>query len=160
MDFIEGLLNSSGYTVIFVVVDMFTKYNHFLSIKHPFTAAYIVQVFMDNIVKLHGIPKTIICDKDKIFTSNFWTELFKLLKTKLKFSSTYRPQMDGQTERVNQFLEILLRCSVQTSPKVWSQWLSLAELCYNTAYHSNPHCSALHLKPYMGLIHPPLSFQH
>jgi hypothetical protein len=141
MDFIEGLPTFSGYIMILVVVDRFTKYNHFLPIKHPFTTAYIAQVFMDNIVKLHGVPTTSVCDRDKVFTSNFWTELFKLLKIELKFSSACHPQTNDQTERVNQCLEILLRWCIQTSPKVWSKWLSLVELWYNTTYHSSLQCS-------------------
>jgi hypothetical protein len=72
------------------------------SIKHPFTAPVNVQVFLDNIVKLHGVPQTIISDRDKVFISAFWSDLFKLLKTDLKLSSDYHPQTDGQTERVNQ----------------------------------------------------------
>jgi hypothetical protein len=83
-------------------------------------------VFSDNIVKLHGVPKTMVCDKDIIFTSGFWTELFKLLKTDLKLSSAYHPQTDGQTEHVNQCLEMFLRCSVQETPKQWAKWLPLA----------------------------------
>jgi hypothetical protein len=101
MNFIEGLLSSNGYIVILVVVDRFTKYSHFLPIKHPYTATSITQVFLDNVVKLHVIPKSIICDRDKVFTSSFWTALFKLLKTGLELCSTYHPQPDGQTERVN-----------------------------------------------------------
>jgi hypothetical protein len=117
MDFIEGLPNSNGYTIILVIVDRFTKYSHFYPIKHPFTASTIAQVFMDNIVKLHGTPKSIVSDRDEVFTSSFWSELFKLLKTDLKLSSAYHPQSDGQTERVNQYLEMFLRCAVQETPK-------------------------------------------
>jgi hypothetical protein len=112
MDFIEGLPNSNGYTIILVIVDRFTKYSHFYPIKHPFTASTIAQVFMDNIVKLHGTPKSIVSDRDEVFTSSFWSELFKLLKTDLKLSFAYHPQSDGQTERVNQYLEMFLRCAV------------------------------------------------
>jgi hypothetical protein len=117
MDFIEGLPISNGFSVIWVIVDRFTKYGHFIPIKHPYSAASIAQKFLDNIVKLHGIPKSIVCDRDKIFTSNFWTKLFKLLKTDLKLSLAYHPQTDGQTERLNQCLEMYLRCSVQETPK-------------------------------------------
>jgi hypothetical protein len=109
MDFIEGLPSSNGYAMIFVVVDRFTKYSHFFRVKHPFTATSIAQVFLDNVVKLHGIPKSIVCDRDKVFTSSFWTPLFKLLKTDLRLSFAYHPQSDGQTERVNQCLEMFLR---------------------------------------------------
>jgi hypothetical protein len=112
MDFIEGLPLSNGFSAILVVVDRFTKYSHFVPIKHPYLVASIAQVFMDHIVKLHGIPKSIVCDHDKVFTSLFWIELFKLLKTGLKLSSAYHPQTDGQTERVNQCLEMFLRCAI------------------------------------------------
>jgi hypothetical protein len=79
MNFIEGLPLSNGYSVILVVVDKFTKYSHFIPVKHPFSAASIASLFLDNIVKLHGV------------TSAFWTKLFKLLKIDLKLSSTYHP---------------------------------------------------------------------
>jgi IS30 family transposase len=115
MDFIEGLPLSNGFSVILVVVDRFTKYIHFVPIKHTYSASSIAQVFMDHIVKLHGIRKSIVCDRDKVFRSLFWTELFKLLKTDLKLSSAYHPQMDGQTEHVNQCLEMFLRCAVQAT---------------------------------------------
>jgi hypothetical protein len=82
-----------------------------------------------------------VCDKDIIFTSGFWTELFKLLKTDLKLSNAYHPQTDGQTERVNQCLEMFLRCYVHETPKQWAKWLPLAELWYNTSFHSSLHCS-------------------
>ena len=99
MDFIEGLPSSEGYEVILVVVDRFTKYTHFIPIKHPFTAHTIARAVFDNVVKLHGLPKTIISDRDKIFTSAFWKDLFAMLGTHLVFSSAYHPQTDGRTER-------------------------------------------------------------
>jgi hypothetical protein len=141
MDFIEGLPLSNGYSVILVVVDRFTKYSHFIPVRHPFSAASIASLFFDNIVKLHGVPKSIVSNRDKVFTSAFWTELFKLLRTDLKLSSAYHPQTDGQTERVNQCLEMFLRCSVQATPKQWARWLPLTKLWYNTYFHSSLNCS-------------------
>jgi hypothetical protein len=116
MDFIEGLPKSNGFSVILVIMDRFTKYDHFFPVKHPYSAASIAELFLDNIVKLHGVPKSIVSDRDKVFTSSFWTELFKLLQTDLKFSSAYHPQSDGQTKRVNQSLEMYLCCDVQAAP--------------------------------------------
>lgn len=141
MDFVEGPPKSQGYSVIFVVVDRLTKYAHFLAIKHPYTAATIAQTFMDNVVKLHGLPQSIVTDRDTIFVSSFWKELFKLYQVNLKLSSAYHPQTDRQTERVNQCVEMFLRCAVQDSRTTWKAWLSLAELWYNSSYHSSIGCS-------------------
>ena len=78
MDFVEGLPLSNNFNAIMVVVDRFTKYAHFIPLKHPFSAAQIAKVVLDNIVKLHGLPTTIVTDRAKIFVSTFWKELFKL----------------------------------------------------------------------------------
>ena len=141
MDFIEGLPKSQGSSVIMVVVDRLTKFAHFVPVKHPYTASAIVQLFLDNIVKLHGLPQSIVSDWDTIFVSAFWRELFKLYKVNLLMSTTYHPQTDGQTERVNQCLEMFLRCAVQDAPATWKAWLSLAELWYNSTYHTSLGCS-------------------
>jgi hypothetical protein len=125
MDFIEGLPPSNGCSIILVIVDRFTKYSHFFALKHPFSVVSIAQLFLDNIVKLHGVPKTIMSDRDMLFTNTFWTELFKLLLTDLKFSLAYHPQTDGQTEWVNQCLEMFLRCAVQLTPKKMDQMATL-----------------------------------
>jgi transposase InsO family protein len=85
---------------------------HILALKRPFTAAQVAQILLDQVVKLHGLPKSIVSDRDKIFTSHFWTQLFKLLGTKLSLSTAYHPQSDGQSDRVNQCLEMYLRCVV------------------------------------------------
>lgn len=113
------------YSVILVVVDRFTKFAHFIAVKYPYTAASIAKLFFDNVVKLHGLPHSIVSDRDKVFTSTFWQELFSLLKTSLLLSSAYHPQTDGQAERVNQCLEMFLRCAVSASPKQWLKWLPL-----------------------------------
>lgn len=87
MDFIDALPNSRGYTVVMVVVDRLSKAAHFVALKHPYTATSVARAFMDNIVKLHGLPKSIVSNCDRIFTSKLWQELFHMQGTKLKLSS-------------------------------------------------------------------------
>jgi hypothetical protein len=136
LDFIEGLPTSDHYNAILVVIDKFSKYGHFIPLHHPFTATQIAKLFLDHVYKLHGLPQTIISNRDPVFTSNVWQQLFKLTDTKLLMSSAYHPQTDSQTERLNQCLEGFLRRTVHSCPRQWSKWLSVAEFWYNTAFHS------------------------
>jgi hypothetical protein len=94
MDFIEGLPLSEHANIILVVVDRLTKYAHFLALKHPYTASSVAKVYLDNIVKLHGVPLSIISDRDKVFTSVVWRALIKAVGTKLHYSTAYHPQTD------------------------------------------------------------------
>lgn len=154
MDFIEGLPKSYHQDCILVVVDKFSKYAHFMPLYHPFSALDVAKVFMLNVYKLHGLPQIIISDRDKIFTSALWEQLFLRSGTKLHLSSAYHPQSDGQTERVNQCLEIFLRCFVHATPAKWSLWLHLAEFWYKSSYHS-----ALNKTPFEVLYgYPPSHF--
>ncbi|KAK2387836.1 hypothetical protein QL285_061576 [Trifolium repens] len=137
MDFITGLPISYGYTTIMVVVDRLTKFAHFIPLKSDFTSKVVAEAFMNNIVKLHGMPKSIISDRDKVFTSNFWKRLFELQGTTLAMSSAYHPQSDGQTESLNKCLEMFLRCFTFENPKAWFKALTWAEYWYNTAHHSS-----------------------
>lgn len=82
-DFIEGLPRYEGKNVILVVVDRFSKYAHFVALSHPYTPASVAKLFLENIVKLHGYPSGIMTDRDPIFTSSFWKELFKLIDAAL-----------------------------------------------------------------------------
>ena len=136
MDFIEGLPMANGYSVIMVVVDRLTKYAHFVPMKHPFSAASVARAFVTNVVRLHGVPTSIVSDRDKVFTSNFWQALFRLQGTKLCMSSSYHPQTDGQSEVVNRTLEQYLRCFAGSQPKKWVEWIPWAEFSYNTSIHS------------------------
>lgn len=136
LDFIEGLPTSGRFSCILVVVDTFSKYAHFIALAHPYTAHQIAQLYLDQIYKLHGMPESLVSDRDPIFTSHVWKELFKLQKVELRMSTAHHPQSDGQTERVNQCLETYLRCFVHSCPKTWSKWLPLAEFWYNSSFHS------------------------
>jgi hypothetical protein len=146
MDFIEGLPSSGSANSIMVVVDKFTHYAHFIPLHHPFSAAKVATAYMDHVFKLHSLPKVMISDRDPIFTSRFWKELFKLLGSELNMSSAYHPQTDGQSERVNQCVETYLRCFAHACPAKWSQHLSLAEYWYNTSEHS-----AIKMSPFVAL---------
>jgi hypothetical protein len=136
MDFVEGLPPSQGYNCIMVVVDRFSKYSHFIALKHSFTALTVAKTFLQQVYRLHGLPSSIVSDRDRIFISQLWQELFRLADVQLKMSSAYHPQTDGQTERVNQCLETFLRCFVNAAPSKWYDWLHLAEFWYNSSCHS------------------------
>lgn len=109
MDLIEGLPPSGGRIVIMVVIDGLSKYAHFMSLSHPYTATTVARVLMDNIFKLRGFPLTIVSDRDPVFTSHFWKEMFKISGTELLLNSAYHPQTNGQIEVMSKTLEGYLR---------------------------------------------------
>ncbi|PNX94328.1 Ty3/gypsy retrotransposon protein, partial [Trifolium pratense] len=137
LDFIVGLPSVQSHTVIFVVVDRLSKAAHFGSLPTHFTAIKVADLFAKMVCKLHGMPRSIVSDRDPIFLSQFWQELFKLSGTKLRMSTAYHPQSDGQTEIVNKVLQQYLRCFVHDKPNQWEQFLHWAEWHYNTAIHTS-----------------------
>ena len=114
-----------------------SKYSHFILIKHPYTARNIAEIFVKEIVCLHGIPKSILSDCDPLFMIKFWQEIFHMQGTKLHMSSSYHPESDGQTEVLNRCLETYLRCFAIEQPRHWSLWIPWAEFWYNTNFHAS-----------------------
>lgn len=98
MDFVEGLPKSGGYDTIMVVVDKFSKFAKFIPLTHPFTAYTVALAFIQHVYDVFGMPQVIISDRDRIFTSALWQELFRLADVKLNMSSSYHPQTDCQME--------------------------------------------------------------
>jgi transposase InsO family protein len=115
MDFIVGLPTSqSGYDSIWVIVDRLTKVAHFICVKTTYSGPQLAELYMSRIVCLRGVPKKIVSDRGTQFTSKFWERLHQTLDTQLCFSYAYNPRTDGQTERINQILEDMLRaCASQ-----------------------------------------------
>jgi hypothetical protein len=127
MDFIMGLPKSGSKSVIMVVLDRISKYSHLCSLQHPFTASTMAQLFMDHILKLHGMPHSIVSDRDPTFTNNFWKEFFRLQGTQLHLNTAYHPDTDCQTEFINKCFETDLRCFFSKRKNQWAQWLPLVE---------------------------------
>jgi hypothetical protein len=138
MDFIVVLPQTAkGYDSIWVIIDWLMKIAHFLPIKTDHPVDVYAQLYIARILSLHGIPKTIVSDRGPQFVSKFWEELHKALGTKLLHSLAYHPQTSGQTERVNQILEDMLRACVLEFPQKWDDCLPLAEFSYNNSYQES-----------------------
>jgi hypothetical protein len=127
MDFIEGLPKVGSKSVILTIVDRFSKYAHFIALGHSYTAASVAHAFFDGIVRLHGFSTSIASDRDPVFTGNVWRDLFKMAGVTLRMSMAFHPQTDDQSEVVNKVIAMYLRCV---------DWLSWAEYCYNTSFHT------------------------
>ncbi|GJP51223.1 hypothetical protein CLOM_g10392 [Closterium sp. NIES-68] len=137
LDFITGLPpTTSGHDAILVVIDKFSKMGHFIPTHTTARTEETAQLFVRYIVSQHGIPTTLISDRDPKFTSKFWKELMSLLGTKLAMSSAYHPQTDGQTERLNQIVEQLLRAACKDEISKWDLHLPVLEFAYNNVTHA------------------------
>jgi hypothetical protein len=138
MDFIVGLPKTAkGYDSIWVIIDRLMKIAHFLPVKTDHPVTVYAQLYIAHILSLHGVPKTIMSDRGPQFVAKFWEALHKSLGTKLLHSSAYHHQTSGQTERVNQILEDMLRACVLEFPQKWDECLPLAEFSYNNSYQES-----------------------
>ncbi|GKE22395.1 putative reverse transcriptase domain-containing protein [Tanacetum coccineum] len=138
MDFITKLPKSSqGFDTIWVIVDRLTKSAYFLPIRENDPLDKLARLYLNRIVARHGIPVSIICDRDGRFTSNFWKSFQKALGTDISMSTAYHPETDGQSERTIQTLEDMLRACVIDFGKGWVKHLPLAEFSYNNSYHAS-----------------------
>lgn len=151
MDFVTGLPRTSrGHDTIWVIVDRLTKSAHFLPIKKTFPLNRLAQLYIGEIVRLHGVPSSIVSDRDPRFTSHFWDALQTALGTRLKFSIAFHPQTDGQTERTIQTMEDMLRACVLDFHGNWDDHLPLIEFAYNNSHHSS-----IGMAPYEALYGRP-----
>jgi hypothetical protein len=138
MDFIVGLpLSGRKFNSIWVIVDRLTKSAHFISVHTFYRAEKYAELYIPRILCLHGVPKTIISDQGPQFVTRFWEQLHDSLGTRLIHISAYHPQTNGQTDRVNQILEDMLRACVLNYPDKWDKCLPLAEFSYNNSYQES-----------------------
>ncbi|GJV59576.1 hypothetical protein Tco_1465676 [Tanacetum coccineum] len=138
MDFITKLpKTAAGYDSIWVIVDRLTKSAHFLPMKETDSTEKLTRLYMKEIVARHGIPVSIISDRDSHFTLRVWQSLHKALGTQLDLSTAYHPQTDGQSERTIQTLEDMLRACVIDFGNGWDRHLPLVEFSYNNSYHTS-----------------------
>ncbi|KAL0381936.1 UNVERIFIED_CONTAM: Transposon Ty3-I Gag-Pol polyprotein [Sesamum latifolium] len=147
MDFVIGLPRTfRKHDAVWVIVDRLTKSAHFLPIRQNDSLDKLAELYVSEIVRLHGIPTSIVFDRDPRFTSHFWRSLHKALGTKLYFSTAFHPQTDGQSERTIQTLEDMMRACVIEFRGNWDDHLPLIEFAYNNSFHSS-----IRMAPYEAL---------
>ena len=138
MDLITPLPRTArNFSAICVVVDRFTKMTRIFPTTETVTAPQLAHLFLENVFRSHGLPKTIVSDRDPKFNSSFWRSLFKQLQTTLKFSTAYHPQTDGQTERMNRTLITALRAYVNVHQTNWDKYLPFLEFAYNNSVQAS-----------------------
>ena len=151
MDFVTGLpLTQKKHDAVWVIVDRLTKSAHFLPMRTDCPLDRLAELYIREIVRLHGVPTSIISDRDPRFTSRFWNSFQKAMGTRLQHSTAFHPQTDGQSERVIQVLEDMLRCCIIDFEGSWDKYLPLAEFAYNNSYQTS-----IGMVPYEALYGKP-----
>ena len=130
-------VDARGSNAIWVVVDRLTKSAHFIPMRVRDSVDYLADLYIRDIVRLHGIPVSIVSDRDPRFTARMWQSLQSALGTRLTFSTAYHPQIDGQSERTIQILEDMLRGCVLNFKGLWDRHLPLVEFAYNNSFQSS-----------------------
>ena len=120
-----------------MIVDRLTKSAHFIPVRIDYSMDRLAELYVDEIVRLHGVPLSIVSNRDSRFTSKFWKELQSTLGTRLNFSTAFHPQTDGQSERLIQVLEDMLRGCVMEFIRSWEMYIPLIEFAYNNSYQSS-----------------------
>ncbi|TYH31228.1 hypothetical protein ES288_A01G157200v1 [Gossypium darwinii] len=147
MDFVLGLpLSPSKKDAIWLIVDRLKKSTHFIPIKTNYSLEKLAELYISKVVRLHRVPISIVSDRDPRFTSRFWKKLQDALGKKLHFSTAFHLQIDGQSERVIQILEDMLRCCILEFEGTWEKYLPLIEFSYNNSFQSS-----IKMAPYEAL---------
>ena len=138
MNFVTGLpLTQKKHDFVWVIVDRLTKSGHVIPIMIDYSIDRLVELYVDAIVLLHGVPLSIVSNRDPRFTSRFWKELQSALGTRLNFSTVFHPQTDGQSERLIQVLEDMLQGCVMDLPRSLDKYIPFIEFVYNNSYQSS-----------------------
>ena len=154
MDFIGGLPKACGVDIILVVIDRLTKYAHCVAIAHPYTAKDVAVVFVKEIIRLHGFPSSIVTDKDRVFMSSFWMELFKPAGTRLKYSSAYHPNWIGKQRLLTAIWRLI--SSVSQEPNPSNSLSGLVGQNIGSTPTTTGLLRSLPSRLFMGKIHRPL----
>jgi hypothetical protein len=133
LNFVEGFRKVAGKSVILMVVDQFSKYAHFSTLGHSYSATIVTKAFFNTIVRLYDVPESIVSDRDPVFTRTLWKELFRLTGTKLCTSSTFHPQADRQSKVTNKIITACMYYLAGDRPRSCLCWLPWAEFCFNSS---------------------------
>ena len=147
MDFVTHLQRTpQGHDAVWVIVDRLMKSTHFLAVQMTFTLERFCRLYIREIVRLHGVPVSIVSDRNSRFTMHFWKSFQKAMGTRMTMSTTFHPQIDGQSERTIHVLEGILRACVLDHKGSWEEHLPLVEFAYNNSYQES-----IQMAPYEAL---------